>query len=248
MYAEAMTTVQPTVEEYTTRLEHTLPALRDRIERAASAAGRSASSVRLVAVTKSHPLEAVDAALLTGLVDLGENRVQELAEKVMARGQGVATWHMIGHIQTKKARRAAEFADLIHSVDSLRLARKMSAIAVEEGREVRVLCQVNTSGEGSKGGFSREEVVEKIHEIAELPGLRVQGLMTMAPFVEDELVLAAAFSGLRQIREHVTSVSMEVGSELSMGMTNDLDIAVSEGSTILRIGTALFGPRPGSLR
>ena len=243
MYAKAMTTVQPTVEEYTTRLERTLPALQDRIERATSAAGRSTSSVRVVAVTKSHPLEAIDAALVTGLADLGENRVQELAQKVMARGRGAATWHMIGHIQTRKARRAAELTDLIHSVDSLRLAKRISAIAVDEGREVRVLCQVNTSGEASKSGFSTEEAVEKIHEAAELPGLGVQGFMTMAPFVENESVLAAAFSRLRQIRDEVTSVCTEVGPELSMGMTNDLEVAIAEGSTILRIGTALFGTR-----
>ena len=242
-----MTTAQPTVERYTTRLERTLPALQDRIERATSVAGRSTSSVRLVAVTKAHPLAAIEAALVAGLVDLGENRVQELSEKVMARGRGAATWHMIGHIQTRKARRAAECADLIHSVDSFRLAKRLSGIAVDEGREVKVLCQVNTSGEGSKGGFSTDEAAERIHEVAELPGLGVRGLMTMAPFVEDESVLVAAFSGLRQIREQVTSACKAVGPELSMGMTGDLDIAIREGSTIVRIGTALFGPRTGGL-
>jgi hypothetical protein len=235
-----MTTAQATAQEYAARLERTLPELRERVRRVAEGAGRDPASVRIVAVTKSHPLDAVDAALAAGLHDLGENRVEELEEKRAARPDAPATWHLIGHVQSRKARRAAELADLVHSVDSLRLAEKLA----QEGREVAVLAQVNTSGEGSKGGFALEGAVEAIHEVAELPGLRVRGLMTMAPFVDDERVLRAAFASLRETGERLRRVTDRVGRELSMGMTNDLDVAIREGSTMIRIGTALFGERP----
>jgi hypothetical protein len=235
-----MTTAQATAQEYAARLERTLPELRERVRRVAEGAGRDPASVRIVAVTKSHPLDAVDAALAAGLHDLGENRVEELEEKRAARPDAPAIWHLIGHVQSRKARRAAELADLVHSVDSLRLAEKLA----QEGREVAVLAQVNTSGEGSKGGFALEGAVEAIHEVAELPGLRVRGLMTMAPFVDDERVLRAAFASLRETGERLRRVTDRVGRELSMGMTNDLDVAIREGSTMIRIGTALFGERP----
>lgn len=226
------------------RLEQTLPAVRDRIERACSAAERSAADVRLVAVSKAHPIEAIDAALGAGLSDLGENRIHELETKVAARGREAATWHMIGHIQSRKARRALELADLIHSVDSAKLAERLSRAATEGGVEVAGLAQVNTSGEGTKSGFSHAEAVEQIHRVAELPGLRMEGLMTMAPFVEDEGVLSAAFARLRGVLERLHGVTDAVGTQLSMGMTNDLEVAIREGSTMVRIGTALFGERP----
>jgi pyridoxal phosphate enzyme (YggS family) len=232
-----------TVETYAMRLEATLPALRDRIGRAAHVAGRPTDSVRLVAVTKAHPLEALEAALAVGLTDLGENRVGELDDKVRALGRDAATWHMIGHVQSRKARRAVDLADLIHSVDSMRLADKLSRAAVEEGRRVAVLAQVNTSGEASKSGFDAERAVDEVHAVAELTGLEVQGLMTMAPFVDDEAVLTEAFARLRLLGERLRAVSSLVGRELSMGMTNDLEVAIREGSTMVRIGTALFGER-----
>jgi pyridoxal phosphate enzyme (YggS family) len=231
-------------EVYATRLEQALPVVRGRIEKAALDSGRAAESVRLVAVTKAHPVEAIDAALAAGLRDLGENRVHELEEKVAARGRHAARWHMIGHVQSRKAGRAAELADLIHSIDSAKLAERLSRAAIESGSEVAGLAQVNTSGEPSKSGFDAEDAVEQIHRIAELPGLSVKGLMTMAPFVDDEAVLAGAFQGLRKILEQLHAVTDVVGPELSMGMTNDLEVAIREGSTMVRIGTALFGERP----
>ncbi|MGE0160141.1 MAG: YggS family pyridoxal phosphate-dependent enzyme [Gemmatimonadales bacterium] len=234
-----------TAETYAERLEHTLPELRARVARAAEAAGRPVASVRVVAVTKAHPLEAVDAALAAGLHDLGENRVEELEQKAGARAGEAVTWHMIGHVQGRKAKRVAELAALTHSLDSERLAERMSRIGVELGREVRVLAQVNTSGEASKGGFEAHEAVERVHRIAELPALRVEGLMTMAPWVEDERVLHAAFARLREIGEALRASHARIGHELSMGMTNDLEIAIREGSTLVRIGTALFGERKG---
>ena len=152
---------------------------------------------------------------------------------------------MIGHVQGRKAKRVVESADLIQSLDSRRLAERLSRIAVEDGREVRVLAQVNTSGEESKSGFELDEALEEVHAISELPGLRVEGLMTMAPFVEDVLVLGRAFESLRKLGARLTRVSERIGEELSMGMTNDFEIAIREGSTMVRIGTALFGARTG---
>jgi pyridoxal phosphate enzyme (YggS family) len=210
---------------------------------AAASVGRDPAGVRLVAVTKGHPLEAAEAALEAGLRDLGENRVEELEEKVSALGPGRATWHMIGHVQSRKAARALEVAELIHSVDSLHLAEKLSRAALERGAEVRVLAQVNTSGEGSKSGFGVDEAVDVVLRMAGLAHLRVDGLMTMAPLVDDEEILSSTFRRLRETLEEARRHDPRVGHELSMGMTNDLEIAIREGSTMIRIGTALFGER-----
>jgi len=228
---------------YADRLAEALPAVRDRIAEATTAVGREPTSVRLVAVTKTHPIEAVEAALAAGLTDLGENRIEELESKVAHFGREAATWHMIGHLQSRKAKRAASNADLIHSVDSIRLAEKLSRGAEEDGLVVSVLAQVNTSGELSKGGFASEGADEEIARMAELPALRVNGLMTMAPFVDDEVVLGRAFGALRLLSERLRQSTDRVGAELSMGMTNDMEIAIREGSTMVRVGTALFGPR-----
>ena len=230
---------------YSDRLTETLPRVREQIASAEVAAGRPEGSVRLIAVTKSHPMECVAAALQAGLSDLGENRVEELEAKVGHFGADAATWHMIGHLQSRKAQRAVAVADMVHSVDSLKLARKMSSARVEDRGLVEVLAQVNTSGEESKGGFAVDSAFDEIAEMSELPGLHVKGLMTMAPFVEDEAVLTTAFASLRRLSESLVSNLDGFGAELSMGMTNDLDVAIREGSTMVRIGTALFGPRTG---
>lgn len=245
-----MTMAALLADAYVARLERTLPEVRERIARAAREAGRPPAAVRLVAVTKGHPLEALDAALAAGLRDLGENRVEELEPKAAARAGREIVWHMIGHVQSRKARRAAEVAHLIHSVDSFHLAERLARVGLERraagiGEEVQVLVQVNTSGEASKSGLPAEGAVDEVCRIAELPGLRVEGLMTMAPFVDDEALLGRTFSRLREIHERARRASDRVGDELSMGMTNDLEIAIREGSTIVRIGTALFGERPG---
>jgi hypothetical protein len=196
-----------------------------------------------VAVTKGHPLQALEAALGAGLRDLGENRVEELEGKVARLGRDGLSWHMIGHVQSRKAPRVIEAADLIHSVDSLKLAERISRVAQDADRDVRILAQVNTSGEETKSGFDTDRAVEQIHRMAALPRVQVDGLMTMAPYVDDEDVLSAAFRRLRETADRVRRTDPGVGPELSMGMTNDLEIAVREGSTMVRIGTALFGER-----
>lgn len=234
---------------YGERLRERVPRLLERMAEAARAAGRDPAQVRLVAVSKGHPIEAVRAALDVGLTDLGENRVEELALKRAelgpldaARTRG-ARWHMIGHVQSRKAKTAAGLADLVHSVDSLKLAEKLSEAAGAAGRTLAVLVQVNTSGEASKTGLAPEQAEEAVLAAAELPGLAVEGLMTMAPLTDDERVLGRTFARLRQLRDRLSARSSRVGRELSMGMTNDFGVAIREGSTMVRIGTALFGER-----
>jgi pyridoxal phosphate enzyme (YggS family) len=229
---------------YHSRLRENLPRVREAIEKAAGRSGRDPEVVTLVAITKAHPMGALEAALACGISDLGENRVEELREKVGLLGRAGVTWHMVGHVQSRKAKQAAEASDLIHSVDTLKLARKISSFGLEHGNPVPVLLQVNLSGEGTKSGFASDMALEAIHETLELGGLDVRGLMTMAPFTDDERLLRSTFRGLREIQEEAQGVSGYRGRELSMGMTNDFHLAVEEGSTMVRIGTALFGERP----
>jgi hypothetical protein len=229
---------------YRERLAETLPRLRHAIAEAALSAGRDPALVKLVAVTKGHPVAAVRAALEEGLEDLGENRVEELEAKVAEVGRAAARWHMIGHLQRRKVPGAVASADLIQSVDSLRLAERISRVAGQSGLEsASVLLQVNTSGEEAKAGFPLEGALEALLEAAAVPGLAVRGLMTMAPYTDDERVLRTTFARLREMGVALASHRPGVGRELSMGMTNDLRIAVEEGSTMVRIGTALFGER-----
>ena len=228
---------------YAETLRVTLPRVRHAIADAAVAAGRDPAEVRLVAVTKGHPLDAVRAALAAGLSDLGENRVEELEAKVAAVGRKGMRWHMVGHVQSRKAQRAAELAELIHSVDSMHLAERLARAMEGSGRTLSVLAEVNTSGEAAKYGLAADAAEEVVLEMAALPELRVAGLMTMAPLSDDLRVLSTTFRRLRELRDRLRSASDRVGSELSMGMTNDLAVAVREGSTIVRVGTALFGER-----
>lgn len=226
------------------RLAETLPGVRERIARALERAGRD-DEVRVVAVTKGHPEEAVYAALRAGLDTLGENRIQELEEKVQRIGRDAATWHMIGHLQRNKARRGVELFDRIHSVDSLRLARTLAKEASRAGLVVRGYMQVNVSGEESKGGFEPDQAVEALGRMADLEGLRIDGVMTMAPFTDDEGLLRRTFGDTRELLERLDREVPEVlrGRELSMGMSNDFEIAVEEGATCVRLGTVLFGER-----
>ncbi len=217
--------------------------VRERVERARERAGRS-DEVTLVAVTKTHPADAVRAVLAAGVADVGENRVQELEEKVGEVGRGAVGWHLIGHLQRNKAGKALPLFDLIHSLDSLRLAEAISAEAVKRGVTARALVQVNASGEESKGGFEPGELADAVGRIAALPGMRVEGLMTMAPFTDDEGVVRAAFRRTRELLDEVArQVPGMAGRQLSMGMSNDFEIAVEEGSTLVRVGSVLFGER-----
>ncbi len=225
-------------------LRERLSRVRERVAAAAARSGRDQSAVRIVAVTKGHPHGVVGAALAEGLADLGENRVEELAEKASRfEGRGVR-WHMIGHVQSRKAGGAGRHAALIHSVDSIRLAGKLSRLGEAEGRRVPVLVQVNTSGEAAKWGFPEAEALDGIAAVAGLGGLRVLGLMTMAPFTSDARTLRGTFQRTRLLLEAAAGMHGLEGRELSMGMSNDFEIAIEEGSTMVRLGTTLFGERP----
>jgi pyridoxal phosphate enzyme (YggS family) len=217
--------------------------VRDGIERAMQRAGRT-GEVTLVAVTKTHPPEIVQAAIAAGLADVGENRVQEMEDKVAVVGRAAVRWHLIGHLQRNKVGKAVELADLVHSLDSLRLAEALSKEAQRAGTTVNALVQVNTSGEESKFGLAADEAVDAVGRMAELPGLRLAGMMTMAPFTDDQAVIRRTFAAARRLCEDTArQVPAFNGSQLSMGMSNDYEIAVEEGSTLVRVGSTLFGER-----
>jgi hypothetical protein len=227
---------------YEARLRESVPRVEDRIAQAQARSGRT-GPVPLVAVTKGHPAAAAAAAAAVGLRICGENRVRELEEK-RAAVEASLEWHLIGHLQRNKVRQALPLFDLIHSVDSLRLAETLSAEAVRAGVEVSALVQVNASGEATKGGFDVRDGEEPVAQVAALPGLRVVGLMTMAPLTGDETVVRSTFRSARALFERcATAVSGFEARHLSMGMSNDFEVAVEEGSTMVRLGTVLFGER-----
>lgn len=231
---------------YEVLLRDNLARVQETIELALQRAGRS-DPVTMVGVTKGHPVEAVHAAIAVGLKRCGENRVAELDEKVETVGRFTVEWHLIGHLQRNKVKRALPLFDLIHSVDSVRLARDLSAEAVRAGVTVRGLVQVNVSGEETKGGFeateSLEPAVEEIAQVAELPQLEICGLMTMAPYTAAEPVLHQTFARARDLYERCAGLSGFRAEYLSMGMSNDYETAVVEGSNLVRLGTILFGER-----
>jgi pyridoxal phosphate enzyme (YggS family) len=203
--------------------------------------GGHGQSVTIIAVTKTHGADAVQAAWDAGLGDVGENRVQEALSKMDSVSAPVR-WHLIGHLQRNKVRSLGRF-HLVHSVDSHRLAEAVSDFGTQQGRPVDVLMQVNVVGEESKGGFQAGEWQRSAERLAALAGLRVRGVMTMAPLDADESTLRTVFAGARDARNALCAAGHEA-TELSMGMSNDYEIAVEEGATMVRLGTILFGARP----
>lgn len=229
------------------KLRDNLQRVEARIRGASERAGRS-QDVQIVAVTKGHPVSVVRAALAVGLRRIGENRVAELESKVDAIGRDAAEWHLIGHLQRNKVRRAVSWFDLIHSIDSLRLAQELSAEAERTGNTIRGLAQVNVSGEATKGGFEASDsfdgALTEIAQASALPGLEVRGLMTMAPYTSDESTLHRTFGRARELFDRCgEQVPGFKPVHLSMGMSNDYEVAVAEGSTMVRLGTVLFGER-----
>lgn len=212
----------------------------DLAERVAQVRRRVGQDVTIIAVTKTYGPDAVEAAWRSGLRDVGENRVQEAVAK-MAAIQVPVRWHLIGHVQRNKVKEVDGFA-LVHSVDSARLADALDEFGVARARAVDVLLQVNTSGELSKYGWAPEDLRAEAERLVERPGVRVRGIMTMAPLDAPVDVLRATFRGARE----ALAVVREAGhpaTELSMGMSNDFEIAVEEGATMVRLGTILFGAR-----
>jgi pyridoxal phosphate enzyme (YggS family) len=220
-----------------------LAAVRRRIEAAAGRSGRAAASVTLVAVSKIMPVEAIREAVAAGVTILGENRVQEARDKIEALA-GAVEWHLIGHLQTNKAKLAVGLFDRIHSLDSIRLAHELERHAGEAGRRVRCLVQVNVGGEEQKNGASESEVRPLLEAASRLPHILVEGLMAIPPFLSDPEAVRPFFRRLRVLREALARDGFFL-PDLSMGMTQDFEVAIEEGATLVRVGTAIFGPRDG---
>lgn len=224
-----------------------LTAVQARIGTAAQRAGRDPKAITLVAVSKTKPISAIEAAYGAGQRDFGENRLEELWGKVeQARVLGLdeIRWHLIGPIQSRKTGMAVGPFALIHAVDRIKIAERLSRDAMAAGCVLSILLEVNVSGEATKHGFSPAELVNCTGQLVTLPGIQVQGLMTMAPLVEDAEAVRPVFRSLRALRDELTATHPTlVWPQLSMGMTNDFEVAIEEGATLVRIGSAIFGER-----
>ena len=217
-----------------------LARVRAAVVTAARDAGRDPDAVTLIGVSKRQPLAAIEAAFEAGLRDIGENHADELLEKTAAFAPDGLRYHFIGRLSSRRARKVARQAMLIHTLDSLRLARKLSLIAQEEGREVRALVQVTQGGEATKGGVVPDTAAALVRDAVTLPGLCVVGLMSIPPFDDRP---RDWFRQLRQLRDVVAAETGIALPELSMGMSHDFAEAIAEGATLVRVGTAIFGAR-----
>jgi len=235
-----------------------LARVQERIAEAALRAGRDPAAVTLVAVTKTHPVEMVVAAHQAGACHFGENRVEEGSSKILACRTAISgpqpTWHMVGHVQSRKAQAVATHFDTTHSVDRPKIARRLSRFAQDAGRTLPILLECNVSGEETKSGFDlcgwerdqarRRAFFAQVEEFLALPGLLVQGLMTMAPFVADPSTVRPVFVSLRALSGALQErFPTHAWRHLSMGMTDDFEVAVEEGATMVRVGRAIFGAR-----
>ncbi|HCX89274.1 MAG: YggS family pyridoxal phosphate-dependent enzyme [Deltaproteobacteria bacterium CG12_big_fil_rev_8_21_14_0_65_43_10] len=218
--------------------------VKERVEKAALKAGRDPGEIKLVAVSKTVGVEEIREAISAGATILGESYVQEAKEKIEEIDHQVQ-WHMIGHLQTNKVKQAINLFDMIHSVDRIGLAEEINKRAKQSGKRVSVLIQVNISQETTKSGIERDRAISLVLEVSNLTNLKVEGLMTMPPYFDDPDDARPYFKSLRELKgeiggERFENISMK---ELSMGMSNDFEIAIEEGATIIRVGTAIFGER-----
>jgi pyridoxal phosphate enzyme (YggS family) len=218
--------------------------VRERIERAANGAGRDPSTVRLVAVSKTFGADAVRAAAGAGQIDFGENRVQEALEKMSALPDLPLRWHLVGHLQANKARKSIVF-NCIHSIDGVELLRRVDRAAAEEGHSCEALVQVDLAGEPTKHGATPSEVEPIFRAAEECGGVKLAGLMVLPPFAEDPEGARPYFRRLRDLRDRLAGrgVPASMLRELSMGMSQDFEVAIEEGATMVRVGTAIFGGR-----
>ena len=227
-------------------LRRNLAAIRERIESAATRAGRNADEIKLVAVSKTHPALVVNEAIDAGISVFGENKVQEADVEIVEVGRDKAEWHLIGHLQSNKARRAVQLFDVIQSIDSLELATRLERICVEEDRPaVSVFVQVDLGKEATKSGIAETDLPELISYLKTCQRLKFDGLMILPPYFEDAESVRPFFKRLREIRDELMSQKVFANDrgELSMGMSHDFEIAIEEGATIVRVGTAIFGER-----
>jgi pyridoxal phosphate enzyme (YggS family) len=224
------------------RLEH----VREQMNAAAIRVNRRPEDVTLVAVSKTHPPELIREAIAAGVTELGENRVQEADAKIPEVGRTAARWHLIGHLQSNKARRAVELFDVIHSLDSATLARRLDRMCGEIKRdELPVLIQIDLGQEATKSGAAESDVPEIIDAIKQTSTLRLKGLMTLPPYFDDPEKTRPFFRRLRELRDELRAQGAfdDQDGELSMGMTHDFEVAIEEGATMVRVGTAIFGER-----
>lgn len=227
------------------RITDNIDHVEKRIAEACERAGRPRESVQLIAVSKTKPVSDLMEALNYGHNVFGENKVQEIRDKVEAMGTEGIHWHMIGHLQANKVKYLIGVVDLIHSVDNDKLAAEIEKQAAKHDVVMDVLCEVNMAGEETKFGLKPEETMDFVKRISELPHLKVRGLMTIAPYTEDPESNRVYFKGLRELKdrinaEHIPGVDMDT---LSMGMTGDYEVAIEEGATLVRVGTGIFGER-----
>ncbi len=227
-------------------LHGNIAAVRRRIEQAAATAGRNADEIKLVSVSKTHPVPVLRQALAAGISVFGENKVQEADQKIVEIGRDSAEWHLIGHLQSNKARRAVQLFDVIHSVDSLELATRLERICVEENRaSLSVLVQVDLAGEDTKNGIAESQLSPLVDYLKICRRVSCEGLMVLPPYSENPEDVRPYFRKLREIRDRLAAEkAFRPGAgELSMGMSHDFEIAIEEGATLVRVGTAIFGER-----
>ena len=220
--------------------------VKSRISSTIQRSGRDPREVTLIAISKTHPPDLVRSLVDLGATDLGENRVQEAEEKIPQVGRSVARWHLVGHLQANKARRAVNLFDVIHSLDSTDLAQRLDRLCTEEGRQsLPLLIQVDLGHEETKTGIDEGEVPQLVEIVRGLERLQLIGLMTLPPFFDDPEQARPYFRRLRELRDELAREGLfgEGNGELSMGMTNDFEVAIEEGATMVRVGTAIFGER-----
>lgn len=218
----------------------------DRINLAAVRAKRASGEITLVAISKTHPAGRIREVITCGATDIGENRLQEAEAKIQEVGRGAARWHLVGHLQANKARKAVRLFDVIHSLDSVDLAQRLNRLCKEERRDLLpVLLQVNLGGEETKSGIAERDILEVVRHVQQCERLKLLGLMSVPPYFDDPQGVRPFFRRLRQLRDDLTTrqVFADGRGELSMGMTHDFEVAIEEGATIIRIGTAIFGER-----
>ena len=227
-------------------LRKNLDEVLERVEKATHRAGRRPDDVKLVAVSKTQPAEVLREALAVGVTVFGENKVQEAEAKIVEIGRNAAEWHMIGHLQSNKARRAVQLFDVIQSVDSVELAGRLERICIEEERaELPIFVQVDLAGEETKSGISERDLSELVETLRACNRLKFNGLMIVPPYFENTEDARPFFRRLREIRDSLLSQNAfaKGKGELSMGMSHDFEVAIEEGATVVRVGTAIFGAR-----
>ncbi len=223
-------------------IKQNLENVRERVARACERVGRQVEAVTIVAVTKTHGPQTVDAVVDAGVADVGENRIQEFVKK-KAQVTRPCRWHLVGTLQRNKAAKAVGEFSLIHSVDRIKLAETLNRLSGERGVITRVLLEVNTSREITKHGFEPEEIPRAVRTIGAMTGVQLDGLMTIGPLTDDGAVIRRAFQSLFRLKSKVESEVATSMLHLSMGMTDDFEIAVEEGATLIRLGRVLLGPR-----